>query len=99
MVCEMRGRSNRIKRSRREFRGKIKIKKLGVIQKVMQYIPETIPDFPTIVNIPLHPDTGRLLINKKDVQERKTLHKGTHTYWLALLMGDRGNIIQREVFA
>lgn len=74
-------------------------KKLGVIRKSQQYIPEDIPDFPTIVNVPLHPETGQPIMKKVDVQERKKVRKGFHTHWLVLLMSDRGEIIQREVFA
>jgi len=51
----------------------------------------------TIVNIPLDLKTGRPIMRKMDVQERKKLCKGQHTYWRALLEDDRGMFYLREV--
>lgn len=74
-------------------------KKLGVIRKSQRYIPKNMSDFPTIVNVPLHPETGQPIMKKMDVQERKKVRKGMHTHWLVLLIGDREEIIKREVLA
>lgn len=78
---------------------RFKPKKLGVIRKSQRYVPEDMPDFPTIINVPLHPKSGQPIIKKLDVQERKKVFKGMHTHWLVLLMGDRDEIIMRKVLA
>lgn len=78
---------------------RLKPKKLGVIRKSQRYIPEDMPDFPTIVNVTLHPKSGQPIMKTMDVQERKKVHKGMHTHWLVLLIGDREEIIQREVLS
>ena len=78
---------------------KFKPKKLGVIRKSQRYVPTDIPNFPTIVNVPLHPKTGQPIIKKLDVQERKKVRKGMHTHWLVLLVGERDEIIKRVVLA
>lgn len=78
---------------------RFKPRKLGVIRKSQRYIPEDMSDFSTITNITLHPKSGQPIIKTLDVQERKKVRKGMHTHWLVLLMGDRGEIIKREVLA
>jgi len=97
MVNEVRGKSSRVSFGRKDFRGQRKPKRLGVVRKVMRYIPEDMPDFPTILNVPLHPDSGQPITSKMDVQQRQKLRKGFHIYRIVLLMTERGELIQREI--
>ena len=81
-----------------EMRGKrYKPRKLGVVRKSLRNIPKELKSFPTITNVPLHPETGRPIMKKLEVQERKKVRKGVHAHYIVLLMSDREQIIQREI--
>jgi len=51
----------------------------------------------TIVNVPLDLRTGRPLFHREEVEERKTIRKGRHVQFRALLKDARDNYYVRLV--
>lgn len=83
----------RRRRGRRNIR---RPKKLGIVGKDhLFHIREEV--LPTIITVPLHPDSGKPIMKKLEVIESKKVRIGWHNYYTVLTITNRGDIIRREV--